>query len=49
MKLVGRILAILIAGVISVLTVQQIIRRMYNNFGAKYITLPSGEDDDKSA
>ena len=49
MKLFGRILAILIAGVISVLAVQQIIRRMYDRFHIKYITLPSVEDPDDNA
>jgi hypothetical protein len=47
MKLFGRILAILIAGVITVLTVQQVIRRAYHNFGKKYITLPGrGEEEE---
>jgi hypothetical protein len=49
MKLVGRILAILIAGVITVLTIQQVIRRAYQKFGKKYITLPGcGEEEDEA-
>ena len=44
MKIIGRIAAILIAAVISVLAVQRVIRRMYDS-GKKYITLPTGGDN----
>lgn len=43
MKLFGRILALFLAAVISVLTVQQVIRRIYHKVSGKYITLPAGE------
>lgn len=46
MKMLGRIAAVLIAGVISVLTVQQVIRRVYTGFGKKYITLPAHPEDE---
>lgn len=45
MKVMGKVLAAVIAGVITVLAVQQTIRRVYDNFGRKYITLPSHKDD----
>jgi hypothetical protein len=44
MKIVGRILAILIAAVVTLLTIQQIISRTYKNFGKKYITIVDGEN-----
>ena len=43
LKLFGRILAIIISAVISVLLVQQLIRRAYGRLGGKYITLSSDE------
>lgn len=45
MKVLGRIVAAVIAGIITVLMVQQVIRRVYLDFGKKYITLPAGADD----
>lgn len=46
MKLLGRILAILLAGVVSVLLVQQVVQRAYRLFGKrKYITLIAEEQD----
>ena len=45
MKLFGRIAAILIAAIISIFAVQRFIRRLYDNFGRRYITLDnSGEE-----
>lgn len=49
MKLLGKILAALIAGVIAVLAVQQVFRRVYMGWlglGKKYVDLPSDEADE---
>ena len=45
MKLFGKILAALIAGVITVIAVQQFIKRMYVGFGKKYFSLPGEENE----
>ena len=45
MKLIGRIVAVLIAAVVSVLMVQQVIRRVYQRLGGRYITLRTGACD----
>lgn len=47
MKLLGRIVAVILAGVISVLAVQRVIKRVYENFGKKYITLPAEESEEE--
>lgn len=44
MKMVGRVIAIVLAGVLSVFAVQQGIRRLYRGFGGHYITLPPYEE-----
>lgn len=46
MKIVGRIAAALIAGVISVLMVQQFIKKVYTGFGKKYVTLPPDKPEE---
>lgn len=40
MKLIGKIIALLIASAISVLTVQQVIRKMYQNMKKHQRVLP---------
>lgn len=41
MKLLIRIVSVLIAGLISVLAVQLIFRRIYLGLGRKYVELPA--------
>lgn len=43
LKVLGRILAAVIAGVITVFAVQRAIRGMYRSFGRRYFTLPAGD------
>lgn len=45
MKLFGKLLAALVAGIITVLAVQQTFKRMYVGFGKKYFDLPANEDN----
>lgn len=46
MKLIGKIIAAILAGVITVLAVQQIIRRAYHRFGGRYFQLPPDDGAD---
>lgn len=46
MKLFGKILAAVIAGLISVIVVQRLIRRVYTNFGKKYIDLSPNDGEE---
>ena len=48
MKMIGKIIALLLAAIVSVLAVQQTIKRMYAGWGRRYIDLTSdngGEDE----
>ena len=44
MKIFGRVMAILIASIISVFAVQRFIKRVYQSWGKKYITIRNTED-----
>ena len=44
MKILGRAMAVLIAAVISVFAVQRFIKRVYQSWGKKYITICNTED-----
>ncbi len=46
MKIAGRILALLIAGVVSVLMVQRVFRRLYEFCSGNYIDLPLPDDSE---
>lgn len=41
MKLVGKIIAAVLAGIITVLAVQQVIKRTYHRFKGRYFELPT--------
>lgn len=46
MKLVGKIIALVLAGIVTVLAVQQVIRRMYHRFKGRYFELPTNDASD---
>lgn len=47
MKLLGRILALLIAALLSVFAVQRFIRRLYSGWGERYVEIGLDLSDDR--
>lgn len=44
LKVLGRIIAVLLAAVVSVVAVQRLVRKLYTDVGKKYIAIDQEEE-----